>query len=655
MFGYAGKILNIDLSNREVSEQDLSRETTKKFIGGTGIGSKILYDEVGPQVDPLGPDNIIIFATGPLTGTTAPTSGRVEVTTKSPLTGIMGSSNTGGLWGPALKWAGYDILIVRKVSKEPVSIWIDDENVEIRRAEHLWGKDTWETSDVLKKELGERHENEISVMAIGPAGENLVRFSCPTNEYFHVAARCGVGAVMGSKKLKAIAIRGTKKVAIANPRDFKDAMKEAVQRIKGCIPIPWTVYQKSGPMATPRQWYEHGCLPGKNSQVGILPGWLENVTLEVAKKYVTKSCGSCFACPVRCFNMVEVKDGKYAGLKISTGTMNHPIAQFGGRLAIPHLPFIWKCKELCHKYGMDIGSAAGVMAFAMELYQRGIITEADTEGVKLEWGSEDAVLEMLEKIAYREGFGDILAEGAALAAKRIGKDSEKYALTIKGLEIIGDDPRASGRLWHSGVLDSPRGGDNIRNTHTLVRRRPTSDELKKLGLSEEEYIKVYVDYLDIFEDVKRQAFGVPPRLDDSAFDKGTAVISKWLGDLCSVMNSLIVCILPTTILNALGPTYYARLLSACTGAEITPAELMKTGERIYNLQRMYLVRNGLNRKDDNFPSRFYDEAIQGGPRDGARLSRQEVNEYLNEYYRLRGWDERTGIPKPEKLHDLELS
>jgi len=655
MFGYAGKMLSIDLSNGEISKQDLDWETTAKFIGGTGLSSKILYDEVGPHVDPLGPDNIIVFATGPLTGTQAPANGRVEVTTKSPLTGVLASVNTGGFWGPALKWAGYDVLIVRKASQKPVYIWIDDGNVEVKRADHLWGKDTWETSDILREELRERRENEISVMAIGPAGENLVRFSCLTNEYYHVAARCGVGAVMGSKKLKAIAVRGTRKVAVARPKEFKEATKEAVQRIKGCMPIAMNDYRRFGPLGTPRQWYNRGCLPGKNSQVGILPGWLENVTLEVAKDYITKSYGSCFGCPIRCFNMVEVKHGKYAGLSISTGTMNHPIAQFGARLAIPNLPFIWQCKEVCHRLGMDTGSAAGVIAFAMELYQRGIISKADTDGVKLEWGSEDAALEMLEKIAYRRGFGDVLADGAALAAKKIGKDSEKYALTIKGLEIIGSDPRVGGRLWNAGCLDDPRGGDNIRNTHTLARRMPTSEELEKLGLTEEEYPKVYVDHLDIFEDVKTQAFGVPPRLDDSAFGQRAAVLSKWFGDLCSVMNSLIVCILPTVILNALGPTYYAKLLSACTGIDVTPLELMKIGERIYNLQRMYSVRSGLDRKHDDFPARFYDEPLREGPRDGARLSREEVQKYLDEYYRLRGWDERTGIPKPEKLNELGLS
>ncbi len=655
MDGYTGKILNIDLSSKKIWHQELDKETAAKFIGGTGLGTKILYEEVGPEVDPLGPENIIIFATGPLTGTKAPTNGRVEITTKSALTGIIGSSNTGGVFGPALKWAGYDVLIIRNISPEPVYVWIDDDRVEIRKAEHLWGKDTWQTSDVLKKELGERQRDDITVMAIGPAGENRVKFSCLANEYFHVAARGGIGAVMGAKRLKAIALRGTKKLAAARPEAFEDAIKETMARLQGCLPRSMAEYRKSGPLAAARLWYNSGSLPGKNSQVGILPGWLENVTLEVAEKYITKSLGSCYACPIRCFNLVEVKEGKYAGLTISTGTMNHPIAQFGARLAAPHLPFIWKCKEMCHTLGMDTGSTAGVLAFAMELYDRGLITTVDTGGVKLEWGNEDAVLEMLEKIAFRQGFGDVLADGSALAAQRIGRGSEKYALTIKGMEIIGSDPRAGGRLWPAGCLDGPRGGDNIRSTHTQMRRRLSAGELAKLGLSEEEYLKVYLDYLDIFPEVKKEAFGVPPRLDDSAFDRGAAVLSKWLGDLCTVVNSLVTCIMPTVILNSLGPTSYAALLSACTGREVTPQELMKTGERIYNLQRMYSVRSGMDRRHDAFPARFYDEPLRGGARDGARLSREEVDNYLDEYYRLRGWDEKTGIPTPEKLAELEIA
>lgn len=654
MYGYTGKILNIDLSTKKIWHQELDKERAEKFIGGTGLGTKILYDEVGPDVDPLSPDNIIIFTTGPLTGTNAPANGRVEVTTKSSLTGIIGSSNTGGKWGPALKWAGYDALIIRNVSNEPVYIWIDDDRVEIKAAGHVWGKDTWQTSDALKRELGERRQDDISVMAIGPAGEHLVRFSCLANESFHVAARGGAGAVMGSKKLKAIAVRGTKKVPVARPAEFREAIKETMGRLKRCMPRSMAAYRKSGPLAAARQWYNSGALPGKNSQVGILPGWLENVTLEVAQKYITKSVGSCYACPVRCFNQVEVKEGKHAGLSISTGTMNHPIAQFGARLAVPNLPFIWKCKELCHTLGMDTGSTAGVLAFAMECYQRGAITKADTGGVKLEWGNEDGVLEMLEMIAFRRGFGDVLADGAARAARKIGKDSEKYALTIKGMEIIGSDPRGGGRLWAAGCLDCPRGGDNIRNTHTQMRRMLSASELEKLGFSEEEYIKVYLEHLDIFPEVKTEAFGVPPRLDDSSFDRGAAVLSKWLGDLCTVANSLITCIMPTVILNALGPTSYAALLSACTGREVTPRELMKTGERIYNLQRMYNVRSGLDRRHDDFPGRFYDEAVREGAREGARLSREEVNHYLDEYYRLRGWDPITGIPRQSKLEELGL-
>ncbi|MFQ5827142.1 MAG: aldehyde ferredoxin oxidoreductase family protein, partial [Dehalococcoidia bacterium] len=451
MAGYMGKVLHVDLATREVRQESLDPEIASKFIGGMGLSTKILYDEVGPEVDPLGPDNVIIFATGPLTGTNAPASGRVEVTAKSPQNGALATGNTGGTWGVELKRAGYDALIVRKSSPEPVYLWIDDGKVEVRRADHLWGRDAWETTDRLGEELGGRRENEIKVVAIGPAGENLVRFASLINEYYHSQARGGIGAVMGSKKLKAIAIRGSGRVTVAQPEAFRSARQEAIDRIVNSwhptMKDSYKDFGDVGPLRLAKGSYLGGSLPFNNFQTAILPQWLETNTLEMARPYIKGKKGVCFACPLACFNLAEVDEGKYAGLKISNATFVGPVFEFGGKCSIMSLPAIWKCKEVCHKLGMDIFSAGPIIAFAMELYQRGIIGREDTGGLALEWGDDDSALRLLEDIAHRKGLGDILAEGSLGAAERIGKDARKYAYTIKGLEMFGTDPRASGTTW----------------------------------------------------------------------------------------------------------------------------------------------------------------------------------------------------------------
>jgi len=341
-----------------------------------------------------------------------------------------------------------------------------------------------------------------------------------------------------------------------------------------------------------------------------------------------------------CFHEVEVREGKYAGLKISSGTFVHPVIEFGAKCVINNLPAIWRCKELCHRLGLDTNSAPSCIAFAMELYQRKILSPKDI-GMELKWGDEEATFELLRMIAYRKGFGDVLAEGSYRAAKKIGKGSEKYAMTIKNMEMMGFDPRVGARTWNLGSITSVRGGDNLRSTH--------------FGFSPREYKEgedtKLIEWFDMPSDVKKAVFGTPPHIDEYTYS-GKALLVKWLEDLTAVINALGVCLFASSEVG-LGPTHYAKLYSSLTGFQLTPADIMLVGERIHNLQRAYAVREGITRAQDKWPARFYEERIAEGPSQGAVLDKDEVDKFLNEYYRLRGWNA-SGIPSREKLEELGL-
>ena len=630
LHGY-GKILDVDLSTGKLIKRDIDPQFAREFIGGMGFGCKILYDEVGADVDAFSPDNIVVFANGPLTGTRAPCSGRTEITTKHPLTGNIGTGNTGGVWGTALKHAGFDVIVVRNQAEKPVYLWIDDDVVELREAGHLWGKETRETDDILKQELS----SKVSVLAIGPAGESLVRYACLLNDYHHVAGRGGAGAVMGAKRLKAIAVRGTGVVNIARPQEFQEAAREARERI---IAADKAGKMPGGPPETRKLYLDKGYLPAKNFQTGVIPQWLETRSLAVAQKYFVKKEGTCYACPIPCFDLVEVNEGKYAGLKAGRGTMPGVVLCWGAKCAIDNLPAIWQCKELCQRLGLDYASTAGCISFAMELFQRGIITKGDTDGLELSWGNEDAVVQMLHKIVSRDGFGDVLAEGSVRAAEKIGKGAEKYVMTTKGAEMMSSDPRAGRKGWIFGDLTNPKGGDNVKGTHFHADQYNPN---------------WWVDKFDMFEDVKAKIYSMPP--EEVSFTwEGKALMCRWFEDLYSAVNALGLCFFPAGFKLALGPTHLSRLFSACTGWDTTPQDIMKMGEKTFTLLKAYAIRQGLTRKDDTWPDRFFEEPMPEGPAKGAVLSRDTIDRLLDEYYELRGWDQRAGLPTREKLNELGL-
>jgi len=636
LHGY-GKILDVDLTTGKITTRDIESQFSRKYLGGMGFGCKILYDEVGPEVDPLGPENIVIFANGPLTGTSTPCSGRTEITTKSPLTGHIGTGNTGGLWGARLKRAGFDLIIVRGVSEKPVYLSIDDQNVELMGANHLWGKDTKAATELIKEEMALAQKTKTSVLTIGPAGENLVGYACPVNDIHHVAARSGAGPVMGAKKLKAIAVRGTGSVTVAKPLEFKEAVVEARQRLL----LADKASRISGAPTDIRiKELKDGCLPAKNFQTGILPQWVETRSAAVAQNFLVGKEGTCYRCPISCFNLVEVKEGKYAGTRAARGTMPGVVFNFGAMCAIEDLPAIWRCKELCQLFGMDYESTGASIAFAMELFQRGLLTEQDTDGLRLSWGNEDATQLLIKQIAHREGFGQILADGISRAAEQIGGEAEKYALTVKGMEMsMMPDPRAGAQIgWISGLLTNPRGGDNVKNTHFYAEKYNPN---------------WWVDQFDMFEDVKKIIYGMPPE-EISRTWQGKAMMCRWFEDLYTLCNALGFCFFTTGSKLAWGPTIMSRLYSTCTGQDVTPEEIVGLGERVFTVFKAYTIREGLSRKDDTMPERFFTEPLPEGPAKGKVVPRAVIEGFLDEYYDLRGWGKKTGLPTMEKFKDLGL-
>ncbi len=502
-------------------------------------------------------------------------------------------------------------------------MFIDDDNVEIKDASHLWGKDALVTTDILFQELPAK----IAVIAIGTGGENMVRYACPLNDRYHVAGRTGAGAVMGSKNLKAIAVRSARGAPEpARPQEFRDVLKEARVHL----------------MAADKAFWETG---HHDILRGLKIGGKTAVTQELLKKYVTGRVPPCHQCFVRCYSaLAEVKEGKYNGIIAPNIQRSAQYGQFGGQLGIDNIFGIWKCKDTINRLGLDQYTVSTVLFFAMELYRRGIITQKDTDGLELVRGNEDAIIEMISKIAFREGFGDILAEGCARAAQKIGRGAEKYYVTVKGMDT-SLDPRGRGVevSWGSswdvlGPLTNPRGSDVIKTTHHHgYQYNPNW----------------WVENFDMFDEIRETIYGNPPRQTVNTWE-GQAQGYKWFEDLHSMADALGYCFLSTHMRLAFGPTWASRMYSAYTGLDISPREIMKTSERLFTLFKAYPIREGMTRKDDDWPERFYREPGEEGPAKGKVLDRAAMDKMLDGYYEVRGWNKKTGIPPRAKWLELGL-
>ncbi|MBA1342709.1 MAG: Tungsten-containing aldehyde ferredoxin oxidoreductase [ANME-2 cluster archaeon] len=604
MNGYIGKILEVDLNTSRLADRSIDEKTARKFLGGKGLGLTIIYDELKPDVDPLGPDNIIVFATGPATGTSFPTGGRYHVMAmKSPLTGSIGSSNSGGRWGPLLKAAGYDAVVVRGASDAPVYLRIIDGEAELVDAPGLWGNTTFQATDEIVAEVG----HNASVACIGPAGENLAAISCIVNDNYRAAGRTGMGAVMGSKKLKAIAVYGTENVTVARPDEMKEQVKSALQKLKE-NPVTGTGggLQTYGTAVLVNVLNERGAYPVRNFQTGYFPDADKQSGETLAEKYLLGK-KACWGCPIGCGRSTSVPDGAFSVTR-GEGPEYETIFAFGSDCGITELDAIVKANHLCNELGLDTISTGATIACAMELVENGNIPESKLHGLNLAFGNAGAMVEAVWMTAYRAGIGDDLARGSRSLAEKYG--APELSMTVKGLELPAYDPRAVQGIGLN-YATANRGG-----CHTS-------------GYT-----------------ISPEILGLPEKLDPHTTE-GKAQWVKTFQDFTSVVNSSVVCLFNTF---ALGLPDYAGMLSCITGWDLSDQELLMIGERVTNLERLILNRYGFDEKDDTLPERLTSEPMPDGPASGQV---SQLSLMLPEYYELRGWEH--GKPGSEKLRELGLS
>lgn len=617
--GYAGSYLEVDLTRGEVEVCETPEALVEGYLGGNGVGTRLLWDRVPPEADPLGEQNLLVVATGPLCGTLVPNGGRVEFVAKSPLTGIYGDSNSGGFLGPELKFAGFDFVVISGRSPEPVYLWITDGRAEIRSARHLWGKDCLETEFELQRELGP----EVKVASVGPAGERLVRFACISVSYQRQAGRCGLGAVMGAKMLKALAVRGHGAVAVADPWRFRDYCLALHRRIREDPMYPSV--SRYGTPGIVGLMNEIGRFPTRNFQAGSFER-AEDLGADVLRSRHLVRDIACFGCPVGCDKVYEIRRGPGPGVRTRSFEYE-TLSSLGSGVGVADLEAVARGNELCDRLGMDSISAGRVISFLIELYEKGIVSRSDVDGLDLTWGNAAAVVTLLERIARREGIGDLLAEGVRRAAASIGRGAEQYAMHVKGMEIPGQDGRAQQSMGLAHIT-STRGADHLKAFPTLDETGVPSQAVRRYG---EQYLPEIVD---------PQSTRYKPWLVKDGEDFAAVV------DSCGNCKSG-----GTFVLAQIYWPEMAEALRLAVGWDMGEDELKRTGERIYNLQRCYNALHGITREDDCLPRRFIEEPSPSGR---ARGCVAHAHEMLEEYYRLRGWDPVLGWPRPEKLRELGL-
>ncbi|MBP1697601.1 MAG: aor 7 [Deltaproteobacteria bacterium] len=613
--GYNGKVLRVDLTSEKVTTEPIDASFCRKYLGGTGFIAHYLLTEFKPGIDPLGPENKLIFALGPLTGLPLGGCARHAVGGKSPLTGGVAKSEVGEHWGSQLKRAGFDVVIIEGKAKRPVYLHIHDGEAAIRDANHLWGKNTKETQESIREELG---ESGVRVAMIGPGGENLVKYACIMHGLSSTAGRGGLGAVMGSKNLKAVTVRGKNLPPVINNAEIKKMiqwLKENMALVKA--------HTEFGTGAAVGRYAKLGHLPVKNFQGGDFPN-ADKISAQAIKEKIRVGMESCFACPVRCKKVVEFQepyqvDRAYGGPEYET------LGALGSACGIDNLYAIAKGNELCNAYSLDTISTGFSIAFAMECYERGLLTLDDTGGVRLEFGNAESMLKMIPLIARREGIGNLLAEGSAMAAKQIGHGAEAFAIHVKNFELPLHEPRLSKALG-LGYMVNPHGADHMDSLIDLL--------FSSFG----ELPNVTVPDLN--------ALGFEPApLEDIGPRK--VRLFKAFQSKRMVADSLVLCdFLPYSL------TQMAELTSAVTGYSIDAAELLRVGERIITMLRMYNIREGFTASDDKLPMRFFEPAA-GGPLSNKSLDFEEMEKGKRTYYHQMGWNE-DGVPTTEKLEELEI-
>jgi aldehyde:ferredoxin oxidoreductase len=618
--------LRVNLSSKKATKDVFTEADAKKYLGGRGLAIKILFDELRPGIDALGPENKLVYAAGPFAGTGFPLNSRWIVAAKSPLTGIWGEAACGGTFAVQLRKAGYDALVVEGASTSPVYIDIMDDDVQVKNASHLWGKMTLDTEIAIAHDLGikTRKEDDPAIVCIGPAGEKLVKMANVMHTAHRAAGRTGLGAVMGSKKLKAVAVRGTKNIPVADPENLKRLTKAMVTECTTNKNI--VLFSKYGQAGLVDVLNESGILPTKNFQNGTFQHY-EKISGRTMAETILKKKNACSQCPVACKRIVEVDRGPYAPIDAGYGGPEYEnVASLGSLLLIGNLEAVSKENQMCNAYGIDTISVGVIIAWLMECYERGIISKEDIDGIEATWGNAEAAMKLIEKTSTRDGIGNLLAEGIKKAAKKIGRGSEKYAMEVKGLEV---------------PMHEPRGKKGVGLAYAISARGAC--------------------HMQAFHDTDTEAENVAPEIGiskglnrhDTSKDKVDMV--KKSQDWVAVTNSLLLCTAPAWVgFDYTKPTFLVETLNAITGMNFTVNELMTIGERMNNLCRCFNVREGTTRKDDYLPPRFTEEPLPDGPSKGQRITNEELQKMLDNYYELRGWNKNTGIPKREKLIELGL-
>jgi len=605
LFGYAGRVLIVDLDIGRTRAEQLNTDFAQKYVGGIGLGMRLWIDHTKQGVDPLGPDNTLVLALGPVSGTMFPTGGNGHAfIAKSPATNGIGEAVSHGTFGAELKRAGYDAVVIKGKSEKPVYLWIDDDSVQLLDASNLMGKSPSETEDAIKDELGDYY---VRVASIGLAGERLSRIACIINEKTRAAGRTGLGAVMGSKNLKAIAVRGTRDITVAKPDEFMDMVQEFHERMKG----PAT--QKYRTLGTVENILINNtlyCMPTRNYASAHFED-AEKVSGEALNENYVAKIIACNSCPMRCEHEAVVREGPYKG---TMARMEYEsLWALGPYCGVNRLDAIIKAAELCNYYGMDAQSTGVVVGFAMDCHENGILSHEEL-GVDAHFGNADALVQLVEKMGKREGIGDVLADGVRMAAAKLDKNSEQFAQHIKGLEVTGYDLRCLKTAALSFAV-SFRGADHTRSSAYALDLKGKVDRLKA--------------------------------------ERGRGKLVKELEDIYSLIDSFIVC------KNAKATFYMelaelSKLYTLVTGNELAVEDLSASAERINTLARLINIREGLSRKDDTLPWKVLNVPIpDDGPAKGAIVTQEELDLMLDDYYDARGWN-LEGVPKVETLNRLGM-
>lgn len=610
IYGYTNSYLRIDLANNLIKRENLEEKVLRKFIGGVNLGIKILYDEVPPGINPLGPNNRLIFVTTPLLGTLTPAACQYAVVTKSPLTGLVGIGRSKGFWGPALKLAGYDGIIIQGIADKPIYVDINNDRVQVKDASHLWGADTYTTEDLIKKELG---NPKVRVLCIGRAGENLVKFSCIENDQGHVAGRCGVGTVMGSKKVKAIAVHGTGKVAVADPKRVIALRKKWLEiSSKNPAAQRMSKFGTAGDYERTKKRHDSGDLPTKNLTTTLFPEWRKLSGEYIRTMYQTTKT-SCFNCHIGHDYLIEISSGPYAGKYV--GPEYEATAAFGSNLGISDTEAIVKLNDLANRYGIDLIECSWVTSLLMECYEKGVLSKEAIENIELEWGDAEAVTKIMEKIVNREGIGNTLAEGVEKTANMLG--ATEFASYINGMSPALHDLRHN---WGWLIV------------YTIAFAGPTHQG--------------YIPLLSQFSDIDVTQF--PLAMGNfTPFDKGQAgkrAQLAWMGLDCLGICRQAIYGIPYGIL--------VEFLAATTGWDMDIHEFFKVIERGITLARCFNLRN-MPRKELDWPSERILQVPADGPAKG-KTAKKTLKGMISEYYHAMGWEERTGRPSTDTLKNLDL-